>query len=303
VFTSLSPLADYSGSALRFGLIDIKPVEVVESIKKFGLRFKKVTRTFELSRPVKSFEDLVTFQNETVFNAIEIPEWFDAKKLVHIYSQRSIEKYERDKELKMAVEELKTSERKGKPLLSFIQFIKKRFEDERDYYIELEAEMFLNSNFPFSLYNKFVVFDNLYCDFLQVLEDRVKWHEFKASSSRNFFMYQKRIAEMKKEIGPLIDKFDECLFSLICLKKYIIIWNAKSYDEIFNLKFLDINNVDFSKFEELYNNFNIKLRETKESLLHYDPKILDREINQKEYTREMFGKFVTLPSNSLDLKR
>jgi hypothetical protein len=299
----VSPLADYSGSALRFGLMDIKPIEVVEIIKKFGLKFKKITRTFELSRPMKSFEDLVTFQNETVFNMIEIPQWFDAKRLVYVFSQHNIENYEKDAELKMALEELKTSERKGRPLLSFIQFIKRRFEAERDNYVDLEAEIFLNSNFPFSLYNKFVVFDNLFYDFLKILENQVKWYEFKASSARNFLMYQKRIAEMKKEIGPIIDKFDECVFSLTCLKRYIVIWNAKNYDEIFNFKFLDIKNVDFVKFEELYNNFSNKLREAKGFLLRYDPLILNREIRHDEYTREMFGKLVNLPFSSLDLKR
>jgi hypothetical protein len=283
--------------------MDIKPIEVVETIKRFGLKFKKVTRTFESLKPVKSYEDLVTFQNEAVFNTIEIPEWFDAEKLVRISSQHSIESYEKDIELKNAVENVRTSERKGRPLLSFIQFMKHRFESERDYYLGLEAERFLNSNFPLSFYNKFVVFNNLYWDFLCILEDRVRWHEFRASSARNFLMYQKRIAEMKTEIGPIVDKLDKCIFSLICLKKYVVVWNSKDYNEIFSPKFLNINNIDFSKFEKLYNNFSIELRETKELLLHYNPEILHKEIDSKDYTTKMFGKLVTLPSSSLTLKR
>jgi hypothetical protein len=283
--------------------MDIKPIEVVETIKRFGLKFKKVTRTFESLRPVKSYEDLVIFQNEAVFNTIEVPEWFDAEKLVRIFSQQSIESYEKDTELKKAVEYVRTSERKGRPLLSFIQFIKNRFKSERDYYIECEAERFLNSNFPLSFYNKFVVFNNLYWEFLCILEDRVRWHEFRASSARNFLMYQKRIAEMKTEIGPLVDKLDECIFSLICLKRYVIVWNSKEYSEIFSPKFLNINNVDFSKFEKLYNNFITKLRETKELLLYYNPEMLSKEIDLKDYTAKMFGKLVTLPSSSLNLKR
>ena len=300
---SVSPSADYSGSVLRFGLLDIKPIEVVEIVKKFGLKFKKITRIFELERPMKSFEDLVISQNEVIFSVIQIPQWFDAKELVRAFSQRSIENYERDSELKKALEELKTSERKGKPLLSFIQLIRRRFEMERDSYISLEAEFFLNSNFPFSLYNKFVVFNNLFYDFLKILENKVRWYELLASSARSFQMYQKRIAEMKKEIGPIIDKFDECIFSFVCLKRYIIIWNAKSCDEIFNPKFLDIKNVDYVTFKELYDNFSKKLRDTKEFLLRYDPSILNREIRQFKHTREIFGKLVNLPSsNFLNIK-
>lgn len=303
VFVSASPIADYSGSALRFGLMNIKPVEVSETIKKFGLKFKKVTRVFELSRPVESFEDLVILQNKAVFNVIEIPKWFNAKELIDVFSRRSIERYERDAELKNALEELKASKRKGKSLLSFIQFIRHRFEKEKDYYIELEAEIFLNSNFPFSLYSKFVAFDNLFYDMLRILEKRVGWYELTASSARNFFMYQRRIGEMKKEIGPLIDKFDECVFSLACLKKYMLIWNAKNYDEIFEPKFLDIKNVDFTRFEELYDIFSNKLREAKGYLLNFDSSILNREIYEDECTREIFNKLINLPFDSLDILR
>jgi len=299
--TTGAPLSDYSGSALRFGLMEIKPVEVVETIKRFGLKFKRVTRKFESLKPARSFEDFVTFQNETIFNTMQIPKWFDADKLVEVFSQRSIRDYQNDTELKEMVEDVRKAERKGRPLLSFTQFMKHRFESRRDRYLELEAERFLNSSFPLSFYNKFVVFDNTYYDFLKTVEDKVRQYEFLASNARNFLMYRKRFAQMKSKIGPLIEKLDECVFYCTYLKKYVLVWNSKDYKEVLNPEFLNINNVDFSEFEKLCNNFNIKLRETREFVLRYNPEILRKEVDSEEYTTKMFGKLVMLPSSSLNL--
>ena len=299
---SVGPLSDYSGNALRFGLMEIRPVEIVETIKRFGLKFKKVTRRFESLRPAQSYEDLVLFQNEAIFGTMQIPKWFDADKLVEIFSQRNIKLYEKDTELKAMVEDVRKAERKGRPLTSFIQFMRDRFESRRDRYLETEAERFLSSNFPLSFYSKFVVFDNTYCDSLTILKDRVRRYEFLAACARSFPMHERRIAEMKTNIGPLLDKLDECVFHCLYLKKYVMVWNSKDYKEVLDPEFLDINNVDFSEFEKSSNNFNTKLREIREFMLHYNPEFLHKQIDSEDYTTKMFGKLVMLPSSSLDLK-
>jgi len=302
-FPSVAPLSDYSGNALRFGLMEIKPVEVVETVKKFGLKFKRVTRRFESLRPAQSYEDLVTFRNETIFGTMQIPKWFDVDKLVETFSQHSIEDYQKDTELKEMVEYVRKTERKSRPLLSFVQFMKNRFESRRDRYLEQEARRFLSSNFPLSFYNKFVVFDNTYYDFLKTAESRVRRYEFLASNARNFLMYQKRIAEMKRNVGPLIDKLDACTFSCLYLKKYVSVWNAKDYKEALSPGFLDVKNVDFSEFEKLSSDFNVKLREFREFILSYNSEVVRKEVDSEEHTTKMFGKLVMLPSSSLNLKR
>jgi hypothetical protein len=295
--TSGATSVDYSGSALRYGLIDIKPIEIVETVKRFGLKFKRVVRTFESVKPPGSYAELVTFQNEAVFGTIEIPKWFDADKLIKAFSQRSTESYERDVEFKKAIEDVKKAERKGRPLLLFIQFAKNRFESERDYYLEVEAQRFLRSNFPLSFYNKLVVFDNTFYDFVKILEDKVRIGEFYASCARNFEMYRKKIAEMQRIISPIIDQMDKCFFSYSRLKKYVLVWNAKDYKEIFNPKFLDVKNLDFSEFEKQCNDYNMRLRETREFLLRYNSEILHKELVSKESTANMFAKLVMLPSS------
>lgn len=295
-------MTDYSGSALRYGLVDIRPVEVVETVKKCGMKFRRVFRRFESLEPSKSFEDLVYSQNTGIFGAIDIPEWFDAEKLVEVFSQHSIKSYENDTEFKKAIEEAKNAERKGRPLTSFIQFARNRFESRRDYYLEIEADRFLRSNFPLSFYNKLVVFDNRYYDFLRILEKIVRQYEFHASCARGFPRYNMYISRMRNEVSPILDQMDSCYLSHTCLKKYVLVWNSKEYEEVLNPEFLDIKNCDSSEFQKIFDNYNSKLRESEEFLLRYNPELLHKELDSKESTTNMFGKLVMIPSSSMNLE-
>lgn len=300
--TSSVTLGGYSQSALRFGLMDIKPIQVVDTIKQFGVKFRRITRTFESLAPSKSFDDLIYFENEAILGSMDTPDWFKAEELIKIYSQRSIDNYKNDKELQKEIENLRKTERKGRPLLSFAEFMIRRFESEREHYLEMEAHRFLNSNFPLAFYNKLAVLDNTFYDFIKIVKEIVRLHEFRAAYSRDFNMYEKKINEMKKELGPIIDQFDKCSFACTRLKKYINIWNAKGYEEIFYPKFLDINKVDFSVFEKLSNEANMKLRETRGFLLRYDPKCLQTNLDSENPTKKMFGQLVMLPHSSLKLE-
>jgi len=300
-FSLGAPVGGYSGSALRFGLVDIRPIEVSETVKRFGLKFRRVTRKFQSLEPSNSYADLVTFENEAIFNTIDVPEWFNADELVTIFSQRSVERYEKDTDLKKAVEEIRKATRKGKPLLSFIQYFRNRVESEREHYIEIEADRFLRSSFPLSFYNKLVVFDNTFFNFLEALEDIVRLYESRASYSRNFLMYRRKIAEMQRYIAPMIDDVDKCNFFYSRLKKYVSIWNSKDYKEVFNPEFLDFKKVDLAGYENLYNICSEKLSETRELLLRYKSQGFRKELDSEESTRNMFGKLVMVPSGYLRL--
>lgn len=293
----------YSESALRFGLMDVRPIEVIDTIKKFGMKFRVITRHFQSLKPSQSFEDFVAFENEAIFGSVSIPEWFKAGKLIKTYSQRSIDNYNNDAKLQNEIEEMRKTKRMGRPLLSFIQFMKLRFESRRDRYLEIEAHRFLDSNFPLSFYNKLVVFDNTYYDFLRIVEDIVRIHEFRATYSRNFDMYKKHISAMKRSLSPLIDQLDKCSFYSSCLKKYISIWNSKDYKEIFYPKFLDIKNVDLSELGRLRKNYGTSLKEARAFLLKHNPEILKKTIDSEDPTMKMFGKLVSFPSSSLAIKR
>lgn len=296
--------SSYSQSALRYGLVDIKPVEIVETIKRFGIKFRRVTHTFESLRPSESYEDMVTFDNELVFHTIDLPERFDQEKLVKLYSHRSIENYKKDIEFKEAVEKCKKADRIGRPLLSLVQLFKSRFESAREYFLSCEAEKFLKSNFPLDFYNNFVVFDNTYYDFLKILEDTVRRSEFYATYARSFDMYKRHIDDMKKRLRPILDRVDTCFFSNLCLDRYVDIWNAKDYEQIFAPKYLDIKNVDYTQLEQLTSDFKTRLTEIRKFFLSFDPQYLHKQqLDFEDPTVKMFSRVVMLPSEALRAER
>jgi len=171
-FTTVAPLSEHSGSALRFGLLTMKPIQVTETVKKSGLKFRITSTRFEYPQCPNSFEELAKLQNEAVLSTIDIPDWFEFNKLVDVYSEKSISRYNEDKELREMIESIENSERKGRPLLNFIQFMIKRFEAEKVNFVEIEANRFLRSNFPLSFYTKFVVYDKYIMTFSKFLKEQ-----------------------------------------------------------------------------------------------------------------------------------
>jgi len=291
-----------SGNALRFGLINVRPFEVTDTIKRAGLKFRRTRRGYETITQSESFEDLVRTKNGIVFGTIKIPERFDADKLADVFSQHSIECYEKNTELKDAVEKLKNAGRKDRPLTSFIQFFRERFESLREPYLEEEAERYLSSNLPLSFYSKFVVFYNTFSDCLGIMEGIVRNYESRASTSRNFMMHKRIISEMQRRLNPIIDEMDQCDIAESRLRKYVYVWNAKDYDEVFQPEFLDSNRMDQYEYEDLYRDYDSKLRESRRFLSYYDPEIFRRGFDTDTSTTDLFGKLVLLPSGSLSLE-
>lgn len=297
---SIEPQMDYSGSALRTGLLNIKPIEVRETINRFGLKFRRTSRSFNYETP-KSFEDYVLFSNNTIFEKIDIPERFEEDELIELFSQRSIKNYENDNELKQLIEDIKRTERTGRPLLSLILFIKDRFESTKDMALEIETKRFLTSNFSLNLFNKFVIFDNTFYDYMNLLEGKIRWYETRAIAASNFRLYSRHITEMKRCIKPFIDNMDSCFFHYLCLTRYITIWNSDNLEDILHEpQFLDINKVEPSKFKQLYSEFDSALEAFRQNIYSAKPEFLQKELVLKDSnTKKMFYKLLMLPSDFL----
>jgi hypothetical protein len=82
-----------------------------------------------------------------------------------------------------------------------------------------------------------------------------------------------------------------------------MIWNSKSYEKIESPEFLDIKNIDYSRFEQLNNELSMELTETRGLLLKYDPNVLYKKLDLENETARMFGKLVMFPSDSLAIER
>jgi len=123
-------------------------------------------------------------------------------------------------------------------------------------------------------------------------------HEFQAAVARSFPMYKKKINELKGKISPILDNLDQSVFACSSLKRFIMIWNSKEYDEVTNPEFLDIGNVDKIELHRLSTIFNNKIREVKGFLLHYDPDVLLKQIDSTDGAAQMLGKLLMFPTSS-----
>lgn len=298
---AFSSLQGYQQSSLRFGLIDLKPIEISESYTLGNVRFRARERKLEHSKPISSYGDLVTFENNAIFNSFSIPKRFNAQELIDYFSKNSIDRFERDTELKQEVENLKRRDRQ-RPYTSFVQFMKERFESRRENYLEIEAERFLSSNFPLSFFNKFTVFNNTYYDFLKITHDIVRSHEFLAAHARSFQMYRKNISVMQRELSPLIDKLDKCSFACGRLKKYVTVWNVESLEEMSEPALFDFKKVDVAEFGQLNDDFKLKLKELRVVLLEQDEGILRKSIDLEDSTAKLFSRLLVMPSSSLNTR-
>jgi hypothetical protein len=94
-----SHVLSYPQNSLRFGLIDIKPVEITENTKLGNIRFKVTKTKLEPTKPVNTFEELVTADNNAVFTSISIPRKFKIPDLIKAFTNASVKRFEEDNEL------------------------------------------------------------------------------------------------------------------------------------------------------------------------------------------------------------
>lgn len=293
-------ISGYPTSVLRYGLIDVKPLEIREIVKRAGGKFLRISRVLRHDlESYKSYGDFVTSTNQTIFDTLPIPKWSDAAELVKIYSERSIKNYEVDTDFKKAAEALRQGVKDAKALSSFIDFVLQRLESGMSDSLESEAERFLNSNLPLSFFSKFVILDYTMVDYLKVMKQIVRHHEIRSTMPRarsEFRIFSKVMVEMKGKIAPVIDQMDICLLSYIRLNRYIELWNSNNYGELFKSKFLDIEKLDYSTFNELNENFTMKHAEARKFLLDIDPKIFHSEVRlEDDPTARMFNELFRSP--------
>ena len=288
-------------TALRYGLVDIEPFEISKIVKKFGLRFRVTERGFRPSTPSKDFEELVFAKYSNLFQTIEVPEIFDVDVLVEVISKAHVKAYERDEEIKKAIEEIRDAQRKCRPLLNFIRLLRRRRESAFSRGLRRYASRFLKSNFPLSFFTKLATFDSLIIDFLQIMEGIVRIYEFKASAARNFQRYQRIIKEMQRKLIPIIDELDLCDLAYLRLKWYVYLWNSEDYEDIFEPKFLDLNRVDLFEFQDLLRIYEEQLMSSRRVLWRYykDPMLVSlcrKEIAIKGEAKSIFANLLVFPS-------
>ena len=265
-----------SSSAFRCGFSGLEPISIKKTVKRFGLRLTSISWKFENRDNdfIKGYPDYVQFLNNSVMQKIQIPSRLDPTVFSRMFTKMSIEAFEKDTELKSALEKAEGETRISKSLLDFIAFLRKRYENERYTSIANKTKMFESSNLPFSFFTDLVMFNETYAGFLDAVHRKTSlyqnvWLHKYVDDGRRF---KTKFEEMKSSLQPLFDAAEQSSFLQKCLSTLILVSNCDDVDSFNSLKFVDAKKVDSKQFNQLLNEF-------KASLDHYASTILSIEPN------------------------
>ena len=296
----MSASIEYPSSALRYALLNVRPIPFEEIKKIRGIKFKIRGIRYEPEKQFDKIEDFITFRYGQIFSRMPMPESFRPEEIFERFVNATIKKIKEDKELR---EQLKGLEKKEKSLLGFVDFIKRRFESNlHDYYLS-EADRFLRSNLPLSFFVQTSMFYNTYQKYLALVKRIVRRYEI-LSSLRGvrdpLRSHEYQLANMKKVLAPLIDRMDLFCIDALSLKLYVIIWSAETLEDIENPTFIDINKLDPNYFQEYLTNYEIQLKNVRKLIFQmsreYDPEIFKKEVVSDNSVTTMLSKLL-LSSN------
>ncbi len=285
-------------SALRYGLLTIKPIPIEEIVKLKGRKYIKKGISFQQDEQKKTefekFEDFVNFRYAQIFEKMPLPEQFNAEEVIKHFISISLENVKKDKDF---IEHL---ERKERSLHSYIKFIKDRFERRMTDFFEAEADRFLNSNLPLTFSIQSSMFINTYFKYLLLVTRVVRRFEILTNlpGVRNKIKTTNtELTSMQKELAPIIDKMDLCSIEYATLNLYMQIWSANTCEEIDNPKFIDSRKFEPAYFEEFSLRYDQELKSTRKLLFEisrkFEPELFDVKPATETSTNLMLGKLLS----------
>ena len=301
-------------SALRYGLLKVKPIPFEESVKIKGIRYKKSGIRFEQEQGYKKsgirfeqeqekksefdkFEDFVNYRYENIFQKMPIPERFSKEKLLEHFIIQSISNAKKDKEFVQHIEN------KEKSLLDYVSFIKERFDSRMESYYQADASLFINSNLPLSFFTKSSLFINTYNRYLTLVKRVVRRFEIRSNlpGVRNHMRTtEQELKFMQKELSPLIDKMDLCTAEYTSLNLYIILWSANTLEEIDHPRFVDYKRLDQTYLQEFSMTYDSELKSVRRMMndisKNYEPDLFAAQTEQETSTSLMLSKLLSSSS-------
>lgn len=286
-------------SALRYGLLKVKPIPFEETVKINGIR-GRVTRKgisfkHDEQTELEKFEDFISYTYEQVFKKVPIPDNFSKKQLIEHLINKSIDKAKKDEEF------MKHLEKKEKSLFDYISFIKERYEKKIPKYYEFDANIYLKSNLPLSLFTQSSMYIDTYQKYLTLVKRVVRRFEIKSNMGGVRDRFKKTDIELKimqKELSPLIDKMDLCSTDYFAQSLYIYLWSIEKIEDLDNLDSLtlDINKLDQAYFQEYYVALNQELKGMRRLLFtvskRFEPDLFSKEIQTDTSATIMLSKII-----------
>lgn len=283
-------------SALRYGLLSVKPIPVEEIVKIKGMRFMRKGIIYEPEKKAQfeNIEDFISFRYENVMVRMPIPEAFTKEQILEVFITNAIKRLKDDKEF------MEQIENKEKSLYEFVSFIKERYDNKVPNYFQAEAYRFLDSNLPLSFFAKTSMYINTYQKYLALISRIVRRFQIKSNlrGIRNIFKEtDKQLKIMKRQLSPIIDKMDLCSTASMGLKLFATIWSAENIEEIDNPRFIDINKLDPTYFQEYFTTYNAEIKSVRKMLFKlstaFEPNLFDREIVSTNSTALMLSKLLS----------
>lgn len=276
--TFLGPID--SVSALRCGFASLEPISVKETVQRWGLKLTTIKWRFEGRGDndwVKGYPSYVRLLNNSVFERVKLPATVDSQMFADMLTKTSIERFERDHELKSALAKVESEKESASPFVAFTRFLRKRFEEKRAESVQTIAEMFTHSNLPFSYFSNLVMSNEIHEGFLDALQRKLTLYEsvWLKRLSNNPEQFKRKFQEMQQSLSPLFDVMERTHFSEKCLNVLVFGSNCKEPSS-FSIDFLDVKKIDFAQLEQLSHEFDSNLNSCVSSIVSMQPESFSR---------------------------
>jgi hypothetical protein len=266
-----------SASALRCGFASLHPISVKKTIQKFGLRITTVEWRFKSAQGehdfIKTYPSYIALLNDSVMRKIKLPPRIDPNAIANVLTQKTLEEFNKDKELKSALSKVEKERNSARPFLEFMRFLRKRFEETRAESIQSKAMMFMNSNLSFSFFTDLVMANEIYEGFLDAMERKINLYEsvWLQKFAHDPVRFQRKFQEMKESLEPLFDVMEISSFTQRCLNVLILASNCVDVSSIFKLEFIDFKKIDCEQFMQLSNEFKTSLERCTSTIISMEP--------------------------------
>lgn len=263
-------------SALRFGFANLQPISIKKTIQKWGLRLTTVSWQLKSEGRadfIENYPSYITFLNDSVMKKLKLPRNIDPFMLAQAITRRTIQQFDKDKDLKSALAKVENEKDSARPLQEFVKFLRKRFDEERAEDVQAKAEMFTSSNLPFSFFTNMVMANEVFEGFIDVMQKKINLYEsvwlykYKNDPGR----FRRKFQEMKESLAPLFDVMEFCSFNQRCLKTLVLAYNCDNVESLFSIEFVDIKRIDYQQFEKLSAELSSSLESCTSVILRMEP--------------------------------
>jgi hypothetical protein len=266
-----------SASALRCGFASLHPISVKKTIQRWGLKITTIKWRFESDQGkndfIQTYPSYVTLLNNSVVSKIKLPSRIDPNAIADILTQKTLEEFNKDKELKSAINKVGKERDSARPFLEFTRFLRKRFEERKAEAIQSKAGMFMSSNLPFSFFTDLVMANEIYEGFLDAMERKINLYEsvWLHKFAHDPVRFPKKFQEMKDSLAPLFDVMEISSFTQRCLNVLILASNCDDVSSIFELEFVDFKKIDYEQFVQLSSEFENSLEHCTSTIINMKP--------------------------------